>query len=206
MNQDPKQEKDPLLMDHEYDGIHEYDNPMPRWWLYLFYATIVYSVLYFLNVPGIGIGKGRIANYERDVAQARERYGDAGAAAAALGPEEVQAALGDPARLDAGKQVFMNNCMPCHKADGGGSIGPNLTDRYWIHGHRVEDMLNTVSNGVLDKGMPAWSTVLKPDQIAEVVAFVRTLAGTNPAGAKGPQGIDADSVATAAGDSVGTAP
>jgi len=206
MNKDPKQEKDPLLMDHEYDGIHEYDNPMPRWWLYIFYVTIVYAVLYFLNVPGIGIGKGRIANYERDVAQARERYGEVGAGVAALGADEVQAVLADPARLESGKKVFMSNCMPCHKADGGGSIGPNLTDAYWIHGHRIEDMLNVVSNGVLDKGMPAWSTVLKPDQVAEAVAYVRTLAGTNPPGAKGPQGVNADSLAAAAGDSAGTAP
>jgi cytochrome c oxidase cbb3-type subunit 3 len=206
MNRDPKEAKDPLLMDHEYDGIHEYDNPMPRWWLYIFYATIIYSVLYMLNVPGIGIGKGRIASYERDVAEARERYGEVGAGALGPGEPEVKAALADPARLEAGRTVFMTNCMPCHKADGGGSIGPNLTDAYWIHGNRIEDMLHTVSSGVLDKGMPAWSTVLKPDQVAAVVAYAVTLVGTNPPGAKGPQGVHADSAAAAAGDETGTAP
>ena len=80
MNDDPKQQKDQLIEDHEYDGIREYDNPMPRWWLWIFYVTIAYAVLYWLNVPGIGIGKGRIASYERDLADARERYGEVGAA------------------------------------------------------------------------------------------------------------------------------
>jgi cytochrome c oxidase cbb3-type subunit 3 len=206
MSRDPKQAREPLLLDHEYDGIHEYDNPMPRWWLYIFYATILYSVLYMLNIPGIGIGRGRIASYERDVAEARERYGEAGAGAAGLGEPEVRAVLADPARLEAGRTVFMTNCMPCHKADGGGSIGPNLTDAYWIHGNRIEDMLRTVSTGVLDKGMPAWSTVLKPDQVAAVVAYAVTLIGTNPPGAKGPQGVHADSAAAAAGGETGTAP
>lgn len=206
MNRDPKQAREPQLLDHEYDGIHEYDNPMPRWWLYIFYATILYSVLYMLNIPGIGIGKGRIASYERDVAEARERYGEVGARAASLGEPEVRAVLADPARLEAGRTVFMTHCMPCHKVDGGGSIGPNLTDAYWIHGNRIEDMLHTVSTGVLDKGMPAWSTVLKPDQVAAVVAYAVTLIGTNPPGAKGPQGVHADSAAAAAGGAAGTAP
>jgi cytochrome c oxidase cbb3-type subunit III len=197
MSPDPKPNQDPLLLDHEYDGIKEYDNPMPRWWLYLFWASIAYSVLYFLNVPGIGIGDGRLASYERDVAQARAQYGDQTAGAGTLTEADVQAALSDPAKLEAGKATFVSTCSPCHKADAGGSIGPNLTDAYWIHGNRPADMLSTVSNGVLDKGMPAWSTVLKPDQIASVVAYVITLRGSNPAGAKGPQGVNADSLATA---------
>jgi cytochrome c oxidase cbb3-type subunit 3 len=189
--------KDPLLLDHEYDGIREYDNPMPRWWLYIFYATIAYSVLYFLNVPGIGVGQGRIANYEREIAEARARHGDATAAASGVGEADVRAALDDPARLEAGRTTFVSQCAACHKPDGGGSIGPNLTDAYWIHGHRIEDMVTVVANGVLDKGMPAWSTVLRPEQIAAVVAYSLTLRGTNPPGAKGPEGVHADSAAAA---------
>ncbi len=206
MSPDEKQKQDPMLLDHEYDGIREYDNPLPAWWVYIFWATIIYAVLYMLNVPGIGIGKGRIAAYQRDVAEAREKYGEPGAALAQMGPAEVEAAMADPAKLEAGKATFMSNCMPCHKADGGGSIGPNLTDAYWIHGHRIEDMLHTVSEGVLDKGMPQWSTVLQPAEIVNVVAYVRTLYGTHPADAKGPQGVNADSAAAAAGPAAGTAP
>jgi len=96
--------------------------------------------------------------------------------------------------------------MPCHKADGGGSIGPNLTDAYWIHGGTIADRLNVVSNGVLDKGMPAWSTVLGPDEVAAVVAYVTTLEGTSPPGARGPQGVNADSAAAIAPDAAGAAP
>lgn len=198
MNDDPKQQKDQLIEDHEYDGIREYDNPMPRWWLYLFYVSIAFSVLYWLNLPGIGTGKGRIAQYEQEMAEARERYGDPGAQLAQLGEADVQAVLSDPQRLEAGKKTYMTNCMPCHKADGGGSIGPNLVDDYWIHGGTIDDRLKVVSNGVLEKGMPAWSTVLAPDQVAAVVAYVTTLHGTHPPGAKAPQGVHADSATTAA--------
>lgn len=198
MNEKPGQEKDPLLMDHEYDGIREYDNPMPRWWVYLFWATILYSVLYMMNVPGIGIGRGRIANYEREVAAAREQFGDHSAAATEVGSAEVEAVLADAARLEEGRTTFVNTCAPCHKPDGGGSIGPNLTDPYWIHGKRIDDMVGVVANGVLDKGMPAWSTVLKPGQIAAVIAYITTLEGTRPPDAKGPQGVHADSAASAA--------
>lgn len=201
-----KQDQDSKLMDHEYDGIREYDNPLPAWWVYIFWATIIYSILYMLNVPGIGIGKGRIAAYEQSVAEAREKYGAPGAGMAQMGPEQVKAAMADPAQLEEGKKTFLSNCSPCHKADAGGSIGPNLTDAYWIHGDRIEDMLHTVSNGVLDKGMPAWSTVLKPEQIVQAVAYVRTLRGSHPPDAKGPQGVNADSAAAAGGDATGAAP
>jgi cytochrome c oxidase cbb3-type subunit 3 len=200
MSTDPKKEKDPLLMDHEYDGIYEYDNPMPRWWLYIFWASILYSVLYFLNVPGIGIGRGRIANYEREVAAAADLHRDHTAAAAGITEDQVRAVLADAAKLEGGKATFVTTCSPCHKNDGGGSIGPNLTDPYWIHGKDAGHMIGIVANGVLDKGMPAWSTVLKPAQIAAVVAYVMTLEGTHPPDARGPQGVHADSAAAAAGE------
>ncbi len=180
---------DDRLMDHQYDGIQEYDNPMPRWWLYIFYATIAFSVLYALNLPGIGNGKGRIANYERDVAEAQARR----AAEAAKTPQIVVtdaallAAAHDPATLALGKTTF-TNCMPCHRADGGGNIGPNLTDHYWLHGGKPSEIFHTVSTGVLDKGMPAWGTMLKPDQVRSVVAYVLTLQDSHPANPKPPQG------------------
>jgi cytochrome c oxidase cbb3-type subunit III len=197
MSNEPNKDQDPLLMDHEYDGIREYDNPMPRWWLYIFWGTIIYAVLYLMNVPGIGIGHGRIANYEREVAQAKARYGEAGGGMGSVGEDDIMAILADPNRLAAGKAQFVNTCTPCHKADGGGNIGPNLTDAYWIHGNRPTEILKTVSEGVLEKGMPAWSTVMKPDEIAAVVAYVISLRGTNPPDAKGPQGVNADSLAAA---------
>jgi cytochrome c oxidase cbb3-type subunit 3 len=178
------------ILEHDYDGIQEYDNPMPAWWVWIFWATIVYSVLYAVNIPGIGIGKGRIAAYEAEMARSASRRAaaDAASAPAALTDAQIVALTRDPARVAAGKAIFATRCAPCHQPDGGGLIGPNLTDDFWIHGNQPTQILGTVSVGVLDKGMPSWSAQLKPADIQSVVAFVLTLHGTKPATAKEPQG------------------
>ena len=190
------------LLDHQYDGIQEYDNPMPRWWVWIFWVTILWSVLYVVNIPGIGSGPGRIANYERELLEAREKYPRA--VTPGFDDDALWAMSRDAARLAEGKEAFGTTCAACHREDGGGQIGPNLTDAYWIHGHRPADMLRTVADGVPDKGMPAWGEVLKPDQLAAVVAYVLTLRDTHPAGAREPQGVNADSV-SAASEPVGAA-
>lgn len=182
---EPKHEDDRLL-DHLYDGIQEYDNPMPRWWLWGFYATIVYSVLYVLNVPGIGPGDGRIASYERDV-QAAEVVRKANAPPEA-DAASLTAAAHDGEAVARGKKVFSNNCSPCHRPDAGGSIGPNLTDEYWLHGAEPLQVHRAVNEGVLDKGMPAWGQTLAPEQVVDVVAYVLTLHDTHPPNPKAPQG------------------
>lgn len=178
---------DDRLLEHEYDGIQEFDNPMPRWWLYLFWASIAWSVLYWFNVPGIGVGKGQIADYDASVA----------AAAAALPPvpvagpgaDQLLAMSRDPTALAAGKTVFTTYCAACHGPDGGGVIGPNLTDDAWIHGGTPEAVYHTVHDGVLAKGMPAWGQSLKPDEVTAVVAYVLSLQGTHPANPKAPEGV-----------------
>lgn len=180
--------KEDRLLEHNYDGIQEYDNPMPQWWLWLFYATIVFSVLYWFNVAGVGTGPGRIANYEKEVAAARQQFGDRSAGLANLDNAALLAASHDPAAVAAGKATFVATCAACHLADGGGVVGPNLTDDFWIHGNEPVQMLGTVANGVLDKGMPAWNQTLKPEEIKNVVAYVLTLRGTTPAVPKEPQG------------------
>lgn len=183
-----KNEQDHLL-EHNYDGIQEFDNPMPRWWVYIFWATIVFSVLYWLNVPGIGIGKGRIANYNRDMAAAAAVAARRRAAEpASASPEQLASLTKDASVLALGKQTFGQNCAACHRADAGGQIGPNLTDDYWLHGAAIQQIQATVTNGVLEKGMPPWGKVLKPAQLEAVVAYVFTLRGTNPASPKAPQG------------------
>jgi cytochrome c oxidase cbb3-type subunit 3 len=188
MSEEPKEDR---LLGHEYDGIQEYDNPMPRWWIWLFWATIVFAALYWFNVPGIGTGKGRIANYESEMAAAQERFG-ARAPAPGAGPTDAElfAFAKDPAKLERGKAVFTTNCVPCHRADGGGVIGPNLTDDFWIHGGKPAQIHQTIAAGVLDKGMPAWSATLKPDDVTAVVAYVLSLHGTHPAAPKEPQGVE----------------
>ena len=174
------------LLDHNYDGIQEYDNPMPRWWVIIFWATIVFSILYWLNVPGIGRGPGRIAAYEADMARARAAH----AAQPSGGPtaEQLAALVNDASIVADGKQVFAQNCAACHRADGGGLIGPNLADDAWIHGGTLLDVHKTIADGVLAKGMPAWGKVLRPEQVNAVTAYVATLRGTNPANPKPPEG------------------
>lgn len=187
MSEMKKEDGEDRLLDHEYDGIHEYDNPMPRWWLQIFYVTIAWAILYALNVPGIGNGKGRIANYEHDMAAWRARYPPP-AAAHPVDAATLLADGQDAARLALGRSTFAMNCVPCHGPAGGGVIGPNLTDDYWLHGGSPTAIWTTVHNGVLAKGMPAWGQVLPPDKIEAVAAYVITLHGTHPANPKPPQG------------------
>ena len=178
------------LLEHQYDEIQEYDNPLPGWWSLLLWATVVWAALYFFNfIPGIGTGRGRIASYQRDSLAAVAKYGTPQQQAEkGIDEAAVLAALEDPAQIAAGRQVFVTTCAPCHQADGGGNIGPNLTDDYWLHGGRPRDILATVTNGVPDKGMPTWGPVLGPQKVAQVAAFVVTLHGTHPAKPKAPQG------------------
>ena len=187
------------LLDHEYDGIKEYDNPMPRWWLATFWVTIVFSILYVLNVPGIGNGKGREADYRAEMAAA------AALAAkndplAGLTDDQLRTLAASAEGKAAGSATFATMCASCHLADGGGLIGPNLTDAYWLHGGRPLEIIRTISDGVPAKGMPAWGKMLKPEQLKAVAAYVIALQGTNPAKPKAPQGVNPDSAnATGAG-------
>lgn len=188
--------QDPIL-DHNYDGIQEYDNPMPRWWLWIFYATILFAVLYWINLPGIGSGRGRIAGYEAEMERARAQYGERAQAAPMLDDAQLMAAVKDAGLLGEGKTVFENSCSPCHRADGGGVIGPNLTDDHWIHGGKPTQVLATVVNGVADKGMPTWGPQLKPRQLEAVVAYVLSLRGSHPPDPKEPQGVKEEPAAAA---------
>lgn len=178
-------------LEHSYDGVQEYDNPLPGWWVWIFVATIAWSVLYVIDVPVLGRGKGRIADYEREMKAWHARQ----AAEASRNPlanatdESLRAALDDSDVRALGKTTFAANCFACHGADGGGGIGPNLTDEYWLHGARPTEVLHTVSNGVVEKGMPAWSQTMKPEQVRAVAVHVLSLEGTHPATPKAPQGV-----------------
>jgi cytochrome c oxidase cbb3-type subunit 3 len=185
----PNDNEHDQLLDHSYDGIQEFDNPMPRWWVYIFWATIIFSILYWFNVPGFGIGKGRISEYDRAMAAAAAADAKRKAAEpAGASPEQLAAMTKDASVVALGKQTFTQNCAACHRADAGGQIGPNLTDDYWLHGGAIEQIHKTVADGVLEKGMPPWGKVLKPNQLDAVVAYVYTLHGTNPPNPKEPQG------------------
>ena len=173
------------LLDHSYDGIQEYDNPLPRWWVWIFWACIAFAAAYGLLPGGVLRGPGRVAEYNAAMAEAARLHPPA--------PEVSEAALlalaGDARALAAGKQVFVTTCAPCHRPDGGGLIGPNLADDYWIDGGTIAEIHHTITVGVLDKGMPNWGKILKPEQVTSVAAYVYTLRGTNPPNPKPPQGV-----------------
>jgi cytochrome c oxidase cbb3-type subunit 3 len=176
------------ILDHDYDGIREYDNPMPRWWLNILYLTVLFSVVYALNfIPGVGSGPGRVARYEAEVAEAQEAR-MAEAKAHPVDAAAIVALTHDATAMAQARERFKAACSPCHREDGGGSIGPNLTDEFWIHGGGAARVVGTVSQGVPAKGMPAWGPVLKPSELSAVAAYVLTLHGTNPKQPKEPQG------------------
>lgn len=189
-----KYDHEEKLLDHEYDGIQEYDNPMPRWWKNLFWATIVFSVLYAINIGPMGSGRGRIAQYEQEIAEARVKYP---APAQVVDDAGLAAMSRDPQVVALGRQTFAQQCAACHRADGGGLIGPNLTDEYWLHGGRLTEVLHTVRGGVLAKGMPAWAKVLKPDQVTAVVAYIATLREAPAKEGKKPEGAPVTAAAAA---------
>jgi cytochrome c oxidase cbb3-type subunit III len=176
------------LLDHAYDGIQEFDNPMPRWWVWSFWATFVFSLGYLFHY-WVGNGVSVADDYagEMDVvnaARAKE------AMAQQVSEATLLQVMSDSTSISAGSQVFSGKCVACHLDKGQGSIGPNLTDKHWIHGKgELMDIFNTVSEGVAAKGMPAWSRQLTPAELRQVVAYVGTLRGTNVPG-KAPEGTE----------------
>lgn len=180
--------RDESLLDHEYDGIRELDNPMPGWWKATFLASVVFSVLYLAFYQGLG--QGLIAEeYAADVRQAAALE-KARAAQADVVSEATLAALARDAKVLADARAkFVAVCAPCHGARGEGKIGPNLTDEFWLHGDgSLMSILTTVDSGVVDKGMPAWGRQLRPDEIKKVVAFLGTIRNTHEKGGKKGEG------------------
>ena len=175
-------------LDHAYDGIQEYDNPLPGWWLATFYITIVFAVLY-IGYYHVGSGPGPHEELASDLAEIKAQASANTPKEPPLTEEAMMAVYADAGRRDSGKKVFVEKCASCHAVDGGGLIGPNLTDNFWIHGKgTMVDVASVVSEGVLDKGMPPWKTMLKKDEIQNVVAYVHSLKGTKPANPKAAQG------------------
>jgi len=182
------EEEHEIVLDHNYDGIKELDNSLPPWWVYMFYATIIFGVVYLIRFHILD-GDSQAVEYDKAVAEARAEVEKYKATAPNLFDIENVTLLTSEADLKRGKAVFNLNCASCHLADGGGQIGPNLTDEYWILGGSIKNVFNTVYNGGRDgKGMIAWNKTLKPEDIAKVASYVISLQGTTPAVAKAPQG------------------
>jgi cytochrome c oxidase cbb3-type subunit 3 len=184
----PQNDHGQKLAGHSYDGIDELDHPVPGWFKGLFYSTLLFGLGYFLHFtwgPGTAIEE----EYARDLAADQlAQIALASASDAEPSEEDLAAAVKDAAVTERGHAQFASKCVSCHGAQGQGGIGPNLTDDYWIHGGKLTQILTTITKGVGDKGMPPWGVVLKKDELRAVAAYVRTLAGTKPPGAKAPQG------------------
>jgi len=177
-----------IILDHNYDGIRELDNNLPTWWVYGFYATIIFAAVYLLRYH-VFEGPTQEEEYLREVAAAQVEIEEYRKTAKGLVDASTVVMLTDAADLDAGKSIFESNCVACHRADGGGGIGPNLTDNYWILGGSLSNIYEVISEGGRPgKGMIAWKNDLKPLQIAQVASYIMTLQGTNPPDAKAAEG------------------
>jgi len=177
---------DSIISGHEYDGIKELDNKLPKWWLWLFYLTIIFAVVYFTRFHIIKTGDSQEEEYNKEVAAALIEYKDA-RPASTINASNVTL-LTDAAGLAAGKAIFDKSCIVCHLAQGQGLVGPNLTDEYWIHGCTIGEIFNLIVVGVPEKGMISWKDQLTPEQIQQVSSFIVSLKGTNPPNPKAPQG------------------
>lgn len=179
-------ESDVEIVGHEYDGIKEFDNPLPKWWLATFYITIVFSVVYWIHYEMAG-GKGNWAELKEDLAAVESIK--ASAPTSGDSEEGLQQLLGQAPVLEQGKAVFAAKCAVCHGQELQGLIGPNLVDDYWIHGTgKLMDIAGVVRKGVLDKGMPNWDGQLKDDEIRAVTVFIASNFGKEVPNPKAPQG------------------
>ncbi|MCF6212812.1 MAG: c-type cytochrome [Flavobacteriaceae bacterium] len=181
-------QEDQIMTNHDYDGIRELDNVLPPWWLYGFYITIIIGIFYYVQVFTNPEEYSQEKEYINEVAQANkaiEVYKNEH-------PElfKVDVVLfTDAENLTAGKTIFLTNCVACHMADGGGGIGPNLTDDHWILGGGIEKIYHTISEGGrTGKGMISWKAALKSVQMQQVASYVISLQGTTPANPKASQG------------------
>jgi cytochrome c oxidase cbb3-type subunit 3 len=178
-----EQESD-VMLDHNYDGIRELDNVLPPWWVYLFYGTIIFGAVYLVRFQ-IMDGNSQEQEFQMEMQEAKVAVAEYMKTAPDMMSKEKVTLLTDASSLAAGKTIYTTNCVACHRPDGGGQIGPNLTDNYWILGGGIKNVFNTVMEGGRDgKGMVAWKASIKPSDIQKVASYVLSLQGTNPKDAK----------------------
>lgn len=184
----PIEKEGEIILDHNYDGIRELDNELPPWWVWMFYATIIFGVVYLVRFHIYG-DYDQAQEYDQDVAAATLAIEEYKKTAKDLVDANTVELLTEASDLSAGKAIYETTCIACHMADGGGGIGPNLTDENWILGGGIKNVFNVVSEGGRDgKGMVAWKQILKPIEIAQVSSYLLTFQGTTPANPKEAEG------------------
>jgi cytochrome c oxidase cbb3-type subunit III len=193
----PLENEPQLLLHHDYDGIKELDNVLPPWWVYLFYGCILFSAIYLVRYHILGAPNQEM-ELKNEMAQAKIEVAEYMKTAPDLMDEKTVTQLTDKEALSAGKTIFTTSCVACHRADGGGAIGPNLTDDHWILGGGIKNIFHTINNGGRDgKGMISWKATLKPKEMQKVASYIMSLKDSNPKDPKAPEGdlwVDANAV------------
>lgn len=186
-----QEDEQKIEMRHAYDGIRELDNVLPPWWLWLFYGTVVWGVVYVLNVHVFNIWPDSRGQYQAEMAQAKADVEAYLATQTNTVDENTVTYSDDPALLAQGRGLFTANCTACHGADAAGSensVGPNLTDPFWLHGGGVKNVFHTIKYGVPEKGMIAWKAQLQPAEIRALACYILAAKGSGTATQKAPQG------------------
>lgn len=195
----PIEEEGEIILDHNYDGIKELDNKLPPWWLYGFYVTIIFGVIYMARYH-VFQGPDQVTEFETKMEEARIAVEAYKATAKDLVDASTVETLTEDSDISAGKGLFVKSCAVCHLPNGGGLTGPNLTDEYWILGGGINNIFNTISEGGrAGKGMVPWKNTFSPNEIAQLGSYILSLQGTNPENGKDPEGelwVDPDAEAT----------
>ena len=173
---------------HAYDGIEEYDNRLPLWWQYTLYGAVVFAFIYWFDFQALKAHPSPKGEFDAAMQVAHEADAKRALEQGAITPEVLSTLAKDQTTVGRGQALFVATCAACHGPNGEGKIGPNLTDEFWIHGARPEDIYKIVRDGVPAKGMPTWGPVLGQDKTAAIVAYVMTVQNTNVPGGKAPQG------------------
>lgn len=184
----PVEEEEAVMLDHDYDGIKELDNHLPPWWKWLFYATIVFAVIYLFAYHVIDIAPLSAEEYQMEMARAEEVASERKLIAGNTIDETSVEFVSTESNLVNGQEIFMSMCAACHRPDGGGSVGPNLTDEFWLHGGSISDIFGTIKYGVPEKGMISWEAQIKPADMQDLSSYIISIQGTNPPNAKEPEG------------------
>lgn len=184
----PVQEEANIDLGHDYDGIRELDNRLPPWWLYGFYICIIFAGIYLWRYHVTHTAASSLEELAAVMKKAEADKENYLKKAANNVNENTVTYLSDATALEAGKKIFVTACAACHAADGGGLVGPNLVDEYWLHGGAVSDIFKSIKYGWPEKGMKSWKDDYSPAQIAQLASYIKSLKGTRPATAKEPQG------------------
>lgn len=184
----PIKEEADIDLGHDYDGIRELDNRLPPWWLWSFYICIIAAVIYLWRFHVSHTGPSSLQELQITMQEAEQQREAYLAKSKNNVDENTVVQLTEASDIEAGKKAFVAMCAACHAADGGGTVGPNLTDDYWLHGGSVKDVFKTITYGWPDKGMKSWKDDYSPLQIQQITSYVMTLHGTKPATPKEPQG------------------